>query len=58
MSEVEYAVVAEQRSPGEVKTLRCARCKQQPVTAKRRLCPLCVVELRAPDPSERRAVGA
>jgi hypothetical protein len=58
MSEVEYAVPPEQRSPAEAKRLRCARCKQHPVAGERRVCPSCEVELRALDPSEHRAVGA
>jgi hypothetical protein len=45
--DVEYAVIPdEQRTAGAGRALRCARCKQHEVTADRRVCPSCLVELR------------
>jgi hypothetical protein len=46
--DIEYAVLPdEQRTATEGWALRCARCKQHPVTADQRVCPSCLVELRA-----------
>jgi hypothetical protein len=47
--DVEYAAVgfAQQRTASEGRVLRCARCKRHEVTAEARVCPSCLVELRA-----------
>ena len=47
--DIEYAIVPDDQRPaasGRGRALRCARCKQHPVTADRRVCPSCLVELR------------